>query len=67
MTMTWIIAVGAVVFGLLGLFLFALMRTASEQDRAARHAERALRPFSDVPVTHINAGEVSTKDPDGST
>jgi len=67
MTITWIICIGAVVLGLVGLFLFALMRTASEHDRAARHAERALRPFSDVPVTHINSGVVSTKDPDVST
>ena len=67
MTITWIISIGAVVLGLVALFLFAVMRTASEHDRAARHAERALRPFSDVPVTHINSGVVSTKDPDVST
>jgi len=66
MSIAWI-AIFAVVVGLLGLVLFALMKTANEHDRAARHAERALRPFSNVPVTHVDSAEAGGKDRNVST
>ena len=63
MAITWIV-IGAVLFGLALLVTFALMRTAGEHDRAARRAERALLPYSDVPVTHAGSEDVSKKGPD---
>jgi hypothetical protein len=50
MDMGWLVlaAIGA---SLVMLFAYALLRTASEQDRAARHSEKELRPDSDVTIT----------------
>jgi hypothetical protein len=36
---------------LIALFLYALLRTAGDQDRAARHSEKALDRDSDVTIT----------------
>jgi len=53
--LTWI-AVG-LVFWIVGFgFLMALMRMASDEDRSARHVEKQLDPFSDVPVTQYGNG-----------
>ena len=54
--LNWI--VGGLVFWTLGfLFVLALMRMASDQDRAARHEELLLDPLSDVPVTQYGTGD----------
>jgi hypothetical protein len=50
-----------IVLGLVGwvlgfLFLMILMRMAGDEDRAARHSEKLLDPFSDVSITHYGAG-----------
>ena len=50
MTMGWIL-VGTVVFGLFCLVTYALVKTASEADRAARRAQRDIFPMADVTVT----------------
>jgi hypothetical protein len=42
------------VFGL--LVLLALMRMASDQDRAARHEQKRIDPFSDVTITQFGNG-----------
>ena len=50
MSLGWILL--GVVGWLLGvLFVLVLMRWASDQDRAARHAQKRLDPFSDVTIT----------------
>ena len=54
--LTWIVG------GLLGwtlgfLFVLALMRMASDQDRAARHEEFLMNPLSDVPITRFGSGD----------
>jgi NADH:ubiquinone oxidoreductase subunit K len=42
----------------LGLaIVLALFRMASDQDRAARHAEKQLDPFSDVEITQSGPGQ----------
>ena len=51
---TWILtglALWLVGFG----FLMILMRMAGDEDRAARHVERDLDPFSDVPITQFGS------------
>lgn len=53
--LTWIV-VGLVGWTLGFLFLLALMRMSSDQDRAARHEELLLDPFSDVPITEFGNG-----------
>jgi hypothetical protein len=53
--LTWII-VGLVRWSLGLLFLLALMRMSGDQDRAARHEEILLDPFSDVPITQFGSG-----------
>ena len=41
----------------LGLVIaLALFRMSSDQDRAARHAEKRLDPFSDVEITQNGQG-----------
>jgi hypothetical protein len=46
----WLVLGG--VFAALGLIaLFALMRMASEQDRAARRQQKMLAPYTEVTVT----------------
>jgi hypothetical protein len=34
------------------LVAIVLVRMAGDQDRAARHLEKAISPFSDVTITH---------------
>ena len=47
----WLILLGLVLWGLGILFVIILFRMAANEDRAARHAEKMLDPFSDVTVT----------------
>ena len=50
MSLGWIVL--AVVGWLLGaLFVLVLMRMAGDQERAARHEQKRLYPFSDVTIT----------------
>jgi len=50
MSLGWIlVALGAWVVGL--AFVLVLFRMSSDQDRAARHEEKLLDPFSDVTIT----------------
>ena len=37
-------------------FVMVLMRMAGDEDRAARHSERNINPFSDVQVTQTGTG-----------
>ena len=53
--MTWTLvglALWIVGFG----FVMVLMRMAGDEDRAARHEERNIDPFSDVPITQLGTG-----------
>lgn len=53
--LTWILL--GIVGWTLGLsFVLVLMRMAGDQDRAARHEERMMDPFSDVPITQFGSG-----------
>ena len=50
--LTWILvglALWIVGFG----FVMALMRMAGDEDRFARHTERSMNRFSDVPITQL--------------
>ena len=50
MSLGWILL--AVVGWVLGLlFVLVLMRMAGDQDRAARHEQKRLDPFSEVTIT----------------
>jgi len=50
LSLGWILL--AVVGWLLGaLFVLVLMRMAGDQERAARHEQKRLYPFSDVTIT----------------
>ena len=52
--LTWILV--GLVFWILGFgFVMALMRMASNEERASRHIERSLDPFSDVPITQTGS------------
>ena len=51
-----ILIVGFIAIGIVVLFLYALLKIARDNDRAARHAEKELIPFSDVTVTHTGTG-----------
>ena len=51
MDSTWII-VGLVVWGLGSLVVLLIFRMSGDQDRAARHLEKQLSPFSEVTITH---------------
>ena len=53
MDLSWIL-LGLVGWGLGFLFLLLLMRMAGKQDRAARHAQKRLDPYSDVTITKID-------------
>lgn len=56
MTIGWMTLVAlAVVIG--WLVTFTLLKIADDNDRAARHAERELIPFSDVTVTQAGYPE----------
>jgi len=53
--MTWTLvglALWIVGFG----FVMVLMRMAGYEDRAARHEEHNINPFSDVPITQFGSG-----------
>ena len=52
MDFTWIV-VGLVGWALALLFVLLVMRMAARQDRAARHGEKKLNPFSDVTITKV--------------
>ena len=55
MLLSWIVL--GVVGSVLGLLvLLALMRMAGEQDRAARHEQKRIDPFSDVTITQFGNG-----------
>lgn len=49
----WIV-LGLVIWALGSVFVFALFSMARDQDRAARHEERRLVPYSDVTITRIS-------------
>jgi len=68
MDFSWII-VGLAGWALALVFVLLLMRMAGQQDRAARHSEKTLDPFSDVTITEIGnvmtaqGGEPATEQP----
>jgi len=51
-----LILLGLVGWALLLLGVLVLMRMTSDQDRAARHAEKRLIPYSDVTITQFGSG-----------
>ena len=54
MTFNWILL--SLIFWALGLVaLLALFRMAGDQDRAARHSEKRLDPYSDVTITQLGS------------
>lgn len=55
LSLTWIL-LGLVVWALGLLVVLALMRMAGDQDRAARHEEILMDPFSDVQITQTGDG-----------
>ena len=50
MNLSWIM-LGLVGWALGLLFVIVLMRMAGDQDRAARHEQKRLDPFTDVTIT----------------
>jgi len=50
MNLSWIM-LGLVGWALGLLFVIVLMRMAGDQDRAARHQQKRLDPFTDVTIT----------------
>lgn len=56
MTIGWI-TIAAIAVGISWLVTFTLLKMADDNDRAARHAERELIPFSDVTVTQAGYRE----------
>ena len=50
MTLEWIF-LGLIAWALGLLFVLCLARMAGDQDRAARHGQKRLDPFSDVTIT----------------
>jgi hypothetical protein len=52
MVATWIV-LGIVGWALGFSFVMILMRMAAGEDRAARHEEKRLDPFSDVSITQM--------------
>jgi hypothetical protein len=53
--LTWII-VGLAGWAFGFFFVMVLMRMAGDEDRAARHEEKLLHPFSDVTITQFGNG-----------
>jgi hypothetical protein len=51
----WVV-LGLVIWALGAVFVFALFSMARDQDRAARHAEHRLVPYSDVTITRSSSG-----------
>jgi len=49
-TVGWIL-IGAVAFGLFCLVTYALLKAASDADRAARRVQRDIFPMADVTIT----------------
>ena len=52
----FMILVGVIGWALGLMIVLALFRMAGDQDRAARHAEKRLDPFSDVEITQNGQG-----------
>ena len=52
MSLGWIV-LGLVGWGLGLLFTLALFRMSGEQDRAARHEQKRMDPYSDVTITQF--------------
>ena len=52
----FMILVGVIGWALGLVIVLALFRMAGDQDRAARHAEKRLNPFSDVEITQSGQG-----------
>jgi hypothetical protein len=50
MTLNWIV-LGLVGWGLALVVILAIFRMSGDQDRAARHAQKRLDPYSDVTIT----------------
>jgi hypothetical protein len=50
MTFSWIL-LGLVGWALGLVFVLALMRMAGDQDRAARHQQKRIDPYSEVTIT----------------
>ena len=55
MTLGWIL-IGAVAFSLICLVTYALVKTASDADRAARRAQRDIFPAADITITQSGSG-----------
>ena len=55
MVFIWIV-LGFAGWALGFLFVMILMRMAGDEDRAARHEEKRLNPFSDVSITQTGVG-----------
>jgi hypothetical protein len=51
-----LILLGLVGWALLLLGVLVVMRMTSDQDRAARHEEKRLIPYSDVTITQFGNG-----------
>ena len=57
MTLGWIlIGIGVVVLGLFCLVTYALLKVASDADRAARRAQPGIFPFPEVTITRTGSG-----------
>ena len=54
-TLGWIV-LGVVGWGLGLVIVLTLFRMAGDQDRAARHEQKRLDPYSDVTITHTGEG-----------
>jgi len=54
-SLSWIV-LGLVGWALGLAFLLVLMRMAGDQDRAARHEQKRLDPYSEVTVTQYGNG-----------
>jgi hypothetical protein len=52
----YLVVLGIVGWVLSFLFVMILMRMAGGEDRAARHEEKRLDPFSDVSITQTGVG-----------
>ncbi len=52
MSLNWIL-LAVVGWSLILVFVVLLLRMAGDQDRAARHVERKLVPYSDVTITRF--------------
>lgn len=52
MTLGWIV-LGIIAWALGLLVVLALLRMSGDQDRAARHAQKRLDPYSDITITQL--------------